>query len=472
MPSLAALQQRSALSDAELKKVVLRLLTSLDYSIEENVMDLESAKRHSLISSPQSSKKIKLRSGVHGSEKKSTPPKYAKCLWCNEDLTNLTNKVPLSVCVCPKACASIKDHWNKREGYCHKTCGEKLRKFTDSCKHSLEEMNQDFRQSFEATLYGRSSGNQVETLDVKLNGEIIELNVIAGDSVHPYTVTKTGCHAHWSQDRRWTALREMVRDQNMHDQIVTVRAIMSLRFGTNPPYHRKMATAADLEAFDRIFEKAKISIQDRANRMWQYLCGVDLSAVDEGDEKEFLASYMAWFLVDHCARCWHPKDAAVVHWCYYYCWTTSWGPGLMLNDIYDQTSVIQPLSRKAPLPKSGGEHGAARHNARRFELMEKVRRQNTMLLIILAHSVLGMQLLQRLRAHPLYCDAPVAPMSLGFLLCEMRKRVNTGSTRFRQQWPIARRAALEQQIAKQHPHIKIVVVQMRHRGQTWDDALK
>ena len=79
----------------------------------------------------------------------------------------------------------------------------------------------------------------------------------------------------------------------------------------------------------------------------------------------------------------------------------------------NEEEYVQALSRKAPNPVSQSTENAEEINMRRLKLLERVRRQNTLLLIILHLSPLGIEMLSRLTSHPQYSGAPWIPMTFG-----------------------------------------------------------
>ena len=203
--------------------------------------------------------------------------------------------------------------------------------------------------------------------------------------------------------------------------------------------------------------------------------GVNKTDSETGDEKEFVASYALYFLLENCVSEWSADDGHVCHLAFQHCWTTSWGPVAVLNQIYsdDTTQTIISLSRQPPLPLPKATKGSEVANQERLRLMAEVRHKATFLLYVLHGSRLGRSMLQALWSHGAYAECPNIPMTLGFLLCELRKRADTGAgalTRYRDWWNKSRRKALDDAL-KKHAHLCIIIPVLEHQGSTWKEAI-
>ena len=283
----------------------------------------------------------------------------------------------------------------------------------------------------------------------------------------PLSTYKRSCNPHWSSDTRWQAMREMTRDCTLFEQVVIVRRMMLLPFGTKPPFRRPRTSDEDVELLRDIFDSSKRTPLQSANKLWRYLSSADPTE-ELSTDTGFLASFAARFLIDECAGPWDAFSTFVLKLAWEKCWTTSWGPVALINLIFcEKEGVLIRLSRQAPKPLGREVHGANAHNLKLERGKETQRRQATVACIILFHSALGKEMLKLLRSFAPFRETLMVSMAVSFLLCELRKQADTGSTKFRDYWGAARRAELAELTEHTLPHLHAIRVALRHRGDSW-----
>jgi hypothetical protein len=267
-------------------------------------------------------------------------------------------------------------------------------------------------------------------------------------------------------------LRDVTFREEPLKQIIVTKKIFMRPFGTKSyptpkSSPNELVTVADLFAEQR-------SEMACVHKLWQYLTsGVDRCA-EQGGETEFVASFMVRFLIDECASVWPARMAYILQLTFQKLWSTSWGPIAILNHIQsdEDTVWLIGLSRQAPKAMKASLSDAGRYNAKLETGKEMQRRQATIACIVLYHTPLGRDLFALLRSFAPYRWSLGLAMALSFLLCELRKNADTGSTRFRESFPAATRATFYESMAAQFPHLTPTTISLRHKGETWKNFLK
>ena len=143
-------------------------------------------------------------------------------------------------------------------------------------------------------------------------------------------VSLFGCRQEASSDRctnPTAPYKGWPRDLN---QILVARHTMQLPWGTAPPFRQPQLNDNRSNDLRRVFS-AKLEAQDKANRLWQFMTQeVDKTDSETSDEREFVASYALYFLLENCVSEWSADDSHVCHIAFQHCWTTSWGPVAVL----------------------------------------------------------------------------------------------------------------------------------------------
>ena len=431
--------------------------------------DMPGKRDASCIRSPLKAKKAKLH------DTSSQGKMY--CAWCQEEIKRHDARLMFGEsCLPADVAAPLIERHSRR--IVHAACGTTLNQFWKRADCELGDLK-PIKELVDATLYSRDFSG-CETLDLDIDGVTATLPIVRDGNgernVYPLGLTKSNCHAHWSNDRRWNCMKDMARGRPAFEQILVAKTIMGLPWGTAPPYKQPKLNDNQSKVLHRIFHTKSLAAQDKANRFWQFMTrGVDKTASETADEIEFVASYAVYFLLENCVFEWSADASHVCHLAFQRCWTTSWGPVSVLNQIFsDETDqTIIPLSRQAPLPLPKANPASEVANRKRLRLMASVRHKATFLLYVLHRSRLGRSMLMALWSHRAYAQCPNIPMALGFLLCELRKRADTGAgplTRYRLWWNKIRRQALEDSL-KEFPHVRIVIPILIHRGMTWAAAL-
>ena len=391
-----------------------------------------------------------------------------QCLWCRTSIKKVGGQfgVPLHSVVSSEA-AEFLQHKYGRGKVC-RVCSDTITEFQARCDLGLA-AHPDLAALLAGSVAARSSDSEVV---VHMDDGPVQVPAVQG-RYYPLSLFKQTCNPHWTRDRRWLAMRDSTHDKPPAEQIITVKRFMALPFGTRPPFPKPRIVQENIEMIKGLFDDQQRSTMQCCHKLWGYLTnGLDAASPD-GNDAAFTATFMLRFLIDECSQLWDAKWTYILKLTFEKLWSTGFGPIATINHIFDSAGdrYLIELSRQAPKPHGKAESQAAQRNARLSDGKESQYRQATIAGIIVFYSALGCDLLSALKAHPLYALTPRSPLAICFLLCELRKNAQTGSTRCRQGWTAERQSAFIEAMSAQHPNWEERRVVLKHKGVTWQSYL-